>query len=320
MKNSKSNYLKVVALMLLTIAVSCKKDSTESIVPLNANAVESQQDLQDETQNSEYNERNTGALLLPESQYIKLPKVDAANTTMVLPAYKYLTCPPVRSQGSEGSCVAFGTAYAARSIAKYYKTGASSYGNSTNLFSPEFIYNQIKISSSCLSGAYATDALNKMKPVPFFGGGGVCTWTVMPYSSANGCSLQPTAAQKANAANYAITGYATVNPITNDLKNQLLLNRAVIVCGPVDTDFQNLAAGQIYTHYNSAHYVANHCYAVVGYNDARHAFKVMNSWGTNWCNAGFAWIDYDVVSTIGAFGIPWSTGFWSQAYVITASN
>jgi len=31
---------------------------------------------------------------------------------------------------------------------------------------------------------------------------------------------------------------------------------------------------------------------VVGFDDARRAFKVMNSWGTNWGNDGFCWLDY----------------------------
>nr|MBK9653840.1 C1 family peptidase [Bacteroidota bacterium] len=323
MRNSKSNYLIVAALSLLSILTSCKKDSLESIAPSTQNAVEVEatQPPQEETQNAEYNERNTGAVLLPESQYDKLEKVENVNTTLVYPASKYLTCPPIKSQGSEGSCVAFGTAYSARSIAKYYKTGATSYNYSTNVFSPEFIYNQIKV-STCAGGSYVTDALNKMRyALPWYFGQGVCTWNSMPYSSTNGCSTLPNAAQIANANLHRITSYATVNCVTNDIKNQLVQNRAVIVAGPVDTKFQNLAYGATYTSYNSAQKVGNHCYTVIGYSDAKHAFKVMNSWGTNWATSGYAWIDYDVVCTTLPIWpnpvIP--TGFWKEAYVITSS-
>jgi len=31
---------------------------------------------------------------------------------------------------------------------------------------------------------------------------------------------------------------------------------------------------------------------LVGYSDDRGAFKVMNSWGTQWGNGGFGWISY----------------------------
>ncbi len=324
MRNSKSNYLIVAALSLLSILTSCKKDALESITPSNQNNAEQAQEATpptDASQFAEYNERNTGAMLLPESQYDKLQKVENANTTLVYPASYYLSCPPIGNQGSEGSCVAFGTAYAARSIARYYKTGASSYSYSSNIFSPEFIYNQIKI-STCAGGSYATDAFNKMAYyLPWGSGGGVCTWTKMPYSSTNGCSTMPNASQVSNASLYSISGYATVNSVTNDIKNQLVQNRAVVVCGPVDTKFQNLAYGATYTSYNSAQKVGNHCYTVIGYSDAKHAFKVMNSWGTNWATSGYAWIDYDVVCTTLPIWpnpvIP--TGFWKEAYVITSS-
>jgi hypothetical protein len=44
---------------------------------------------------------------------------------------------------------------------------------------------------------------------------------------------------------------------------------------------------------------------VVGYDDARGAFEVQNSWGTNWGNAGFIWITYDVFAAFvrEAYGI-----------------
>ncbi|MEJ0106451.1 MAG: C1 family peptidase [Bacteroidota bacterium] len=35
-----------------------------------------------------------------------------------------------------------------------------------------------------------------------------------------------------------------------------------------------------------------HAMVVIGYNDTKNAFKVMNSWGTKWGDNGFAWIDY----------------------------
>ena len=61
----------------------------------------------------------------------------------------HLIMPPVGNQAGEGSCVAFAIGYAARSAEQYYRTGASSYSNSTNVFSPEFLYNQVKFSADC---------------------------------------------------------------------------------------------------------------------------------------------------------------------------
>ena len=37
---------------------------------------------------------------------------------------------------------------------------------------------------------------------------------------------------------------------------------------------------------------------LVGYSDRRQAFKVMNSWGTEWGDGGFAWISYRAISKL----------------------
>src|SRR5688572_21186046 len=60
-----------------------------------------------------------------------------------LPASYILTAPTPGNQGSEGSCVAWAAA-SARTIEQYYRTNATSYSYATNIFSPEFIFNQIQ--------------------------------------------------------------------------------------------------------------------------------------------------------------------------------
>ena len=37
---------------------------------------------------------------------------------------------------------------------------------------------------------------------------------------------------------------------------------------------------------------------VVGYNNLHNAFKVVNSWGVDWGNAGFVWIDYQAFENV----------------------
>jgi len=42
----------------------------------------------------------------------------------------------------------------------------------------------------------------------------------------------------------------------------------------------------------------SHALLVVGYDESRNAFKVINSWGVNWGNEGYLWIDYEVFKKI----------------------
>ena len=126
------------------------------------------------------------------------------NTIIVQPPSSsgvQLIMPPIGNQGGEGSCVAFGIGYAARSAEQYYRTNAGSYSNTTNVFSPEFLYNQVKFGSDCGSGTSMQTALD------FIVAKGICSYQSMPYNSTNGCSLLPTTTQSSEALNYKISSY-----------------------------------------------------------------------------------------------------------------
>ncbi len=235
-----------------------------------------------------------GALLLPVEEYAAIPVAPTPEIDFRLKVLTLLNVPPVGNQGGEGSCVAWGTTYAGRSIDWEFDHDAS-WSQSVNIFSPEYVYNQIKV-STCASGAYTISGLNLLKNE------GVCTWTSMPYTDAS-CDLQPNPTQEAEAANYKIAGYATV-PITKDaIQAHLLSGKPVIVAGPVDRAFMKLLSGAVLTKRKGS--LGGHCYCVVGYDDAKSAFKFINSWGPNWASAGFGWIHYNYL-----------TQWWQEAYVI----
>ena len=202
------------------------------------------------------------------------------------PANFSLQMPPVQNQGGEGSCVPFATTYAARSAEQFYRSGALNYSYSTNIFSPEFVYNQIK-TSDCGSGTGVVTALNFMIST------GACTWQSMPYSGINGCSLLPTASQTTEAANYKIASYSKI--VSSDIaaiKTMIVNKHPVVITVATDQTFWDAQPGFIWKSYTNSPGVS-HSLVICGYDDAKHAYKVMNSWGTAWGEMGFSWIDYD---------------------------
>jgi C1A family cysteine protease len=216
----------------------------------------------------------------------------AKNTTITtlppsaLPASVSLIMPPVQNQGGEGICAPFATAYAARSAEQFYRTNASSYSYSTNIFSPEFVYDQIK-TSDCGSGTGVTTSLD------FLMSTGVCTWQSMPYSSSNGCSLLPTPSQLSEAANFKMASYSKI--VTSDItaiKTMVVNKHPVIITIATDQSFWDAQAGFIWKTYSGTPGIS-HSLVISGYDDTKHAYKVMNSWGTTWGDAGYSWIDYD---------------------------
>jgi C1A family cysteine protease len=269
--------LPIIFVFTLTIFVfnSCQKESNDM-------AVQPQEQVM----------HNLGCNLLPEDIYKSLP-VAPETDLKALPTLVNLNTPFVGDQGSEGSCVAWGTTYAGRSM-NYFQGTTWSYD--ANIFSPEYVYDQIKV-SDCSSGAYVIDGLNLLKNK------GACLWATLPYSSTNGCDASLATPFDSYAANYKIAGYSTVSLTMDAIKDQLAAGKAVIVAGPVDRNFMRLASGAVLTKRRGS--LGGHCYCVVGYDDSKSAFKFLNSWGTSWATAGYGYIHYSYI-----------TQWWQEAYIL----
>jgi hypothetical protein len=197
-----------------------------------------------------------------------------------------IVMPPVRNQGGEGACAVFATAYAARSAELFYRNADAFYSDATNVMSPEFVYDQVK-TSDCGSGAGLTTSLD------FMASKGAITWQSMPYSSSNGCAVVPTADQWTAALANRITGYSKM--ASSDqvaIKSMVAKNHPVIIILATDESFWDATPGFIWKQYSGPIGIS-HAIVISGYDDAKHAYQVMNSWGTDWGDAGYGWIDYD---------------------------
>jgi len=277
----KSNLRKLVLLSIVlflaisTVFVSCSKD--EQVGP--------ELQLTDEVVVSEdFSGMVGGFIPSPREVYEAVPLAIAPKLKST-PRTKLLTCPPVGNQGRDGACVGWGVGYAARSIISGAQT----------TFSPNYIYNQIKI-GDCASGSYPVDAINLVANQ------GVATWSVMPYVDGE-CYTQPNQYQRQNAANYKIRTASRVNIDYNSIRAQIAAGNPVIVGGRVDQAFQSLGYNRILNSVSGQG--GGHCYCIVGYYDDYNCFKVMNSWGSNWATNGFGYVSYDIVGSL-----------FSEAYVM----
>lgn len=211
-----------------------------------------------------------------------------------LPASIRLDTPVPGNQGNEGSCTAFADVYNARSIEQYYRTGATSYSTTTNIFSPEYVYDQTK--TTCSGGTSLTSCLDLMYYK------GVCLEATMPYSDVNGCNVIPTAAQDAEAANYKISGYSRmVNTDIIAIKTSLYYKHPVMVGITVDNAFVSAGPGFIWNFNTTSDGQVGHSVCLIGYDDSKHAYLVVSSWGTSWGDGGYTWVDYDFFPTKAGF-------------------
>jgi hypothetical protein len=200
-------------------------------------------------------------------------------------------------QGGQGSCVGWAVAYALKSSQEQTER---SWGltDETHLFSPAFIYNQIRLSKKdCTTGARFTDAFNLLRR------DGAASLADFPYDEAS-CHRMPDDAMRARAREFGIGPWRRVNVQDEiEIKTWIASGSPVLIGMTVDEGFQALGSGQIYKARNGTT-LGGHALVVTGYSDSKNAFKVINSWSTDWADGGFGWIDYDIFrSTV------------SQAYV-----
>lgn len=81
-------------------------------------------------------------------------------------------------------------------------------------------------------------------------------------------------------------------PAVEDIKNAIYTYGAVGACVYVDSYFQAYVSGVFSKCKKNARF-PNHCIQLVGWDDAKGAWLLKNSWGTGWGESGFMWIQYN---------------------------
>ncbi|HFS67110.1 MAG TPA: hypothetical protein ENK67_02755 [Flavobacteriia bacterium] len=203
--------------------------------------------------------------------------------------------PPVTSQKKQKSAVAFATTYYLKSFQEKVQHNYE-YLSDNELMSPSFVYNQLISDNSCNQPIAVEDALYILKSE------GTNTLVDFPYLEAT-CNTQPTEEQLEFSSLNKIASYHNVlnnnetASIIAILKTLLLENTPIILGIKVDAKFKSATPKNnngifIFNHKESLGNI-KHCMLIVGYDDALNAFKVVNSWGTEWGNEGYAYVHYN---------------------------
>ena len=191
--------------------------------------------------------------------------------------------PKPGNQGQQSSCVAWATAYATRT---YHEAKQQDFlpKDSSHIFSPSYVYNQIK-RGGCDEGTSISDALNLLKST------GAARLTDFPYDPRS-CSRVPDTNVASQAANYKIEDWKRVDEQKLDsIKGQIFSGNPVVFGLFVSDSFDRLSEGQIYNDLSSDR-TGGHAMVLVGYSETKRAFKLINSWGDDWGDNGFGWISY----------------------------
>lgn len=196
---------------------------------------------------------------------------------------------PIMNQGSCGSCVAFASIGTLET-----QINISSFLPSLNLqLSPQHLF-------ACGGGACSYGWMPE-SAAKFLKKKGVVDESCMPYSSGvtgEDVSCQSTCSDSSKRV-LRITDYHRPTQFFKSPSSvkKALLNGPLVTTMKVYEDFLVYSQG-IYKH-TSGGALGGHAVSLVGYDDAKGAFLIRNSWGESWGEKGFAYMDYEDSSGIG---------------------
>ena len=213
-------------------------------------------------------------------------------------------CPPVGNQGDVESCVGWASGYAAMTIERALQNNWTDPRQiASNATSAMFVYNQI--TGEHCNGIKMTDALDYLLNT------GNCLARDFDFAI-DDCTVQPEVEVIERAENHKIEEYIRLfepkdNEKVKNVKLVLAQNKPVIIGMRVLKNFVSIGSGSEswFPKVGDQTYIGGHAMVVVGYDDNKFfqgrsdvsaelkgAFKIMNSWGTEWGQNGFIWVRY----------------------------
>lgn len=290
---------KTQLLFILLIACPLLVFAQPNETTLDNDAVESPSTTIDSTADDDDEPNFRTGLIMDEVRYNSLPRQPQFKGTkfselpLKVDLKKYAPYPG--NQGEIESCVGWAVGYAALSIQRAIEFNVTDRQRITqNANSAMFIYNQIKV-GDCNSGSRIEDAIH------FVSLNGDCFAKDFDHNVQD-CDAKPDPKLLEFAKKNAIGDYMTLFGADTDpkikifkMKQSLAQNKPVIIGMETTKGFHKLKKGSTYWWADKGNTTpaGGHAMAVIGYNEAKKAFELFNSWGRNWGNDGCIWVKYD---------------------------
>jgi hypothetical protein len=204
--------------------------------------------------------------------------------------------PPIGNQGNYGTCTAWATAYNLKTALEAMDQGysKSELSNPSRQFSPKDLFWSIPdgAKNANCKGVHFEPALDVMQQR------GLATMQTVPYDGLGDCRQQATGGES-EANNFKIANYRRINKSDPQIiKGYLAQKRPVVFGAYLADNFMNWYTDDVltsHTFFNPNNQHGKHAMAIVGYDDSKGsggAFQVINSWGADWGDFGYIWIDY----------------------------
>ncbi len=213
-------------------------------------------------------------------------------------------CPVPGNQGEMGSCVGWASAYGAMTIATALQQGISDIEEINALAkSSLYVYNQIR-KESCRDGSQLTDAMALLKEK------GVCKLEDFDPPT---CTVLPTSREHIKAQGSKIKEYSRLFDVKDQPEqkiistiNSLKSKKPVVIGMVVTNSLAKLEKPGIWIPSENDEFIGGHAMCVVGYDNEKEMFEIMNSWGTEFGDKGFMFVPYEVYGLLCVYGFQFS--------------
>lgn len=198
--------------------------------------------------------------------------------------------PKPGNQGSMGSCVGWSTGYAALTTAEAVYKNLTDQEEVTKLAkSPLYIYNQIKV-NGCPNGAIIDEALSLVREK------GDC---LQKDFNPSDCNIDIPQAVHQLASRFKIKEYyalfdmdASVDQKVVATINSINSKKPVVIGMNVTNSIFNVGSDGMWNPRLDEPFVGGHAMCVIGYDNVKKRFEIINSWGAQWGSNGYFTVSY----------------------------
>jgi hypothetical protein len=196
------------------------------------------------------------------------------------PRSEVTNVPAPREQVDTSSCVSWSVTYAAASqAARRMGLGAKL------ILSPSFTYNQVAGDPFCRKSTSIPKTLDLLRDT---GALPIEEFVFDP----GFCGRLPTDAERKRAARYRIKGWSRFDATDIDaVKARLARGVPVIFNIRVGTKLRGHRGDGVFD--SDEGFIDGHAMLAIGYDDAKKAFRIQNSWGRTWGDGGYGWFSYE---------------------------
>jgi hypothetical protein len=192
--------------------------------------------------------------------------------------------PPPGNQVATDTCVSWAVTYAAGSEALRHDPAVPK-----NLaLSPGFTYPLAGGNRYCRGDTKISQTLDVLKTI------GALPFDEYRFDP-GWCGRSPTRAERSRAAEFRIRGWHWINAQDLDLvKFQLAYGRPVIFGMPMGPQLARLRGDGVFGAVEQGPNTAEHAMVLIGYDNRKQAFRLINSLGRAWGDGGYAWLAFNV--------------------------